>query len=380
MERGGLNQSDAGHGGDFTGLWTESLVGVDALANGRSRSENRPGAPAPVVYRDDREVVFRSAALTACIQAATRSNSMLLLQTAAQSRLSLSVTILLASASVHWVVEIGGELFDGVSGEPVRATDPRSDRTGEYTAADEGGADRRPEPAVEQLVVSATLHHRAGAHIELGHALEQLAQAFTGAPPTGWGVDEPATQLWSRTSVTSIARRRMPEPTVLAVVGNRTLPFTAQLTVSRTSRGVDEDLVALGLGEPHTAPNAIEQALAGLAEDSSLAFAVVHRRPGRLDLTTEFGARTASTPTAILFGPRAVRELGLDALETAGGTRPRRLGRSRMPSLLWSLDRAAGSGWRQLDTLLRHIGPARVAAATDSRPVGRPARDGGRRG
>jgi hypothetical protein len=377
MERGGLNQSGPPFGVDFPELWTDP-AGGDALSpDGRSPSENPADPPPPVVFRCDQEIIYRSAALTACVQAATRSNGALILQTAADSRLSLSVTMLLSRQSVRWVVEIEGEFFDGVSGQAVSWTEDPTARIVDATSR--GATDRRrnrtPQtPLVEQCVVSATLRHRASSSTELGRAAEELAYAFTGSAPSGWGADEPAAQLWKRANLTTLVRSRMPEPTTLAVASNAALPFVAQVTASRTDLGIDEDLVAVGLGKPHTTHDGLMRAFAELAADTTLAFALVHRRLGRADFTTGFGAGRASSPVAVLLGPRAVRDLGLDRLESAPLPAPQRLGPDRVPSLLWMLDPSPGNGWRQLDALARHVGPDRVATVTGgSNQIGRPA-------
>ncbi|MCW2524230.1 MAG: hypothetical protein JWO63_2565 [Frankiales bacterium] len=377
MERGRLDQSAERRAGDFAELWTKPAASYESSARRRLQPRSpsaKSAANQPrLAYRSDRDIVYRSDALTARARAAAQTGRPLILLTAAHSRLSLAVTMMLTQWGMRWVVEIEGEFFDGLSAElldpadepvPTPAIGPRP------SAANQPRRDQAP-PLVEQFVVSATVHHRAAAGTELGRSVERLAQALTGAPPTGWGLGEPVDQQWNRANLTTEVRRAMPDPTVLAVVGHHNIrPFAAQLRATRTQRGVDEDFVAVTRAEPHATRDGLMQTLAGLTADTTVAFALVHRRLGPADLTTEFGPPHPSTPIAVLFGPRAVRELGLDCLESAPVRPPQRVGRERVPSLLWTLGEGAaasqGQGWQELGQLVRHLGPERVAAATGS--------------
>jgi hypothetical protein len=124
---------------------------------------------------------------------------------------------------------------------------------------------------------------------------------------------------------------------------------------------------------------------------------VMYSRLGRPDLTTAVGSNQPGTPIAVLLGPRAVRDLGLETLESAPLPRPERVGRDRMPSLVWTLgqrgngprtgptpgpgagprSRRGHDGWQQLHDLVSYLKPERIAAlispntAADNRKSGR---------
>ncbi len=96
---------------------------------------------------------------------------------------------------------------DGLSGEMMRYDGTRfvSDLGADATAP---RMDRPSHVGGVQLQVETV--HQAAEGLELGASTAATWRALTGSDPLGWGLAEPASQLWSQRELTSLARSRAP--------------------------------------------------------------------------------------------------------------------------------------------------------------------------
>jgi hypothetical protein len=312
------------------------------------------------VYLATRKVVQLSSSLLAEFRDSRADGAIFVLLTAAHSRLTLAVTGLLAERDVRWILKIGESYVDAATGVLLSMTPARPNPKDEPVIAPPYPIEDTP-----QLLLSATVQHRASPQLRLGEQLAEVCQAMVGSPPLGWGHLEPISQPWATAALTEDARRELPKPTRFFVLGQPGHGFLATDTVSRTTRGVDEDIVAL-VAAPTDLNARLASSidtLAALAKNTTIALAILSERRGRADLTTSAVVATPTAPRALPIGPRAVRDFGLTPFETTPRLTSTRVGRPRAPSLLFRFD-GADSDWETLDRLVRHIGGA-VRSARD---------------
>ena len=226
----------------------------------------------------------------------------------------------------------------------------------------------RPTPAdAVQLSVLVSLRHPARSGTLLGGPAAGLAELVTGRPPRVWGAHEPVGEVWDREALTTFVRGQMPGPRLTVVSGDG---FAATLTVQRTSSGIEEITEAqLGLGVPSTVAfgelrRRLLTWLAELTGTSMPLVALILARPGRADLMVPPLLTHPPTPLALLIGPPGVRGMGVDvdAMVTRFGAR--RVGRPRIPGVLFDLGTLGEPGWQRLDAVLSAVGRDQVLAAT----------------
>ncbi|WFR66588.1 DUF6177 family protein [Curtobacterium flaccumfaciens] len=186
-----------------------------------------------------------------------------------------------------WVVRGDDGLRNGLDGRRLEDFTDAFRFGAPTSVADVAVGFLRPQaPTADQLVVSASVRHRAAEETVLGTTSELLATELAGAPPSGWGTHEPAGRPWDRHALTQAARDRMPEPTRLLVVGSAAAPVALTVTAQRTEQGVEElttGLLSAGVpGDPVTEMRiaAVPQVLGRLAVTQLPLFALVLRRPG----------------------------------------------------------------------------------------------------
>ncbi|MCW2525651.1 MAG: hypothetical protein JWM76_511 [Pseudonocardiales bacterium] len=315
-----------------------------------------------VLVLSQRQIVGLSSWLVDALVESARGERTLVIVTPPTSRLTLALRTMVSDGFVGWAVRSNGSFYDGLRGVPLTFDGVAFSDAGDQAVPI--FLDNEP-PQCWQLLVTASVEHRAAVQTRLGGALEQLAGELTGVAPTGWGVHEPISQPWDCASLTTLARRRMPDETRFNVVGAGVI---ATLQADRTDRGVEENFLALvdvgTLDRPATdfvAP--ARAALTALANSHTLGFAMVHLRPGRTDLTSPATVEPGIVPIGMVIGPRAVRGLGRAMLEAAPIPAPRPVGNERVPGLQFDLATGGGDGWSQVADLIRHIGPARLRAA-----------------
>ncbi|ARF55958.1 DUF6177 family protein [Streptomyces gilvosporeus] len=341
------------------------------------------GQPAVDVLTDraaviilDRPVVAMTAWLADAVRA-TAGERALQIVTPPGARLTLPVRTVLAGLPNRWVVQDGeGGYYDGLSGSVVRWKD------GQFTAdgalADAfvrgtfaAGALRRGETAAGpdgpapggQLLLSLRTHHPAADDLLLGGALEDIWQHVTGAPPAGWGTEEPAASRWSRKELTALVRDRAPEPTWLVAVGQPERPAVATLRVRRTSEGVEEDMtVAFGFSGETDVPLGELPALAErLVVRHGLESLLVQQRAARRDLSVPAQLEAPPLPVAFVLGSDAVRETGMArARRSPLPDPPRQLGPAAAAGFHYPL---GTGGAEALERLMTHLRPPAAADA-----------------
>lgn len=270
-----------------------------------------------------------------------------------------------------WVVRGDDGLRNGLDGGRLDRFEDAV-RTGPPTSVQDVavGYLRPWQPTVEQLVVSASVRHRAADETVLGATTELMAAELAGAAPTGWGTHEPAGRVWDRRRLTEAARSRMPDPTRFVAVGSPAAPVAMTITVQRTEHGVEElttGLLSVGaLGDAVTEVRlaAVPQVLGRLATTQLPLFALVLRRPGRADLAQAPRLAAPPLPVAMLVGAPAVRQLDLDVEAMRDRFGAVVAGRPRIPALVLPFGRHPDRNpVEELAAVIDHIGRDRVADA-----------------
>ena len=310
-------------------------------------------------------VVFLSAGRVSLLAQATEANRRAVLVTDELCLLTPALAAVWREAGAGWVVRSKSGLREGFSGRrlsavgdvlvapPVRDIDDVDLGFLRPTAAD-----------AVQLSVVVSLRHQARAGTVLGGPATQLAELVTGRPPRVWGAHEPAGQRWDRSELTHFARTQMPGPALLVSAGDR---FTANLIVQRTANGVEEITEAqLDLGVPSTVAFADHRIrmlswLADLAATAMPLVGLVLARPGRADLLIPPLLTHPPTPLALLIGPPGVRGMGVDVDAMVERFDAIRVGRPRIPGVLFSLGTLGEPTWSRLDTILSAIGGDQVS-------------------
>ncbi|MFD8980786.1 DUF6177 family protein [Streptomyces sp. NPDC059564] len=352
-------------------VWPPGAGRVTAVEVGSAAS----AAPAPVgalptvdvvtestaVVLADRPVIPLTAWLSDVLRTTAGFGAALHIVTPAHCRLSLPLRTALTGAPNRWVVQDPDcGYYDGLSGAVLSWQDgtfaPVRDAAGKTRAAAAFGRADAAEAGERRLTVSFRTEHPADGELLLGRSVEAAWRALTGEPPAGWGTAEPVNLPWSPRQLTGLARGRMPEPTLLTVVGPDAL---ALVRVSRTAAGVEED-VTLTLGHGPSDPLPLP-ALAGLAETlvdgHGLVSMLASVGPGRRDLGVVPRLTGAPLPVSFTLGGAGVAEATLThARRPPLALRPVQIGPAHRPGLHYPLgDATDPAAWDTLSTLLTHL-------------------------
>ena len=347
------------------------------------------------------EVVHLSEARSDLLRRASGDGRRVVLVTDERSSLTYPMRDALVGTGGVWVVrEDGGTLRDGTDGRVLTSVSAATDRTAPGLTAPGATAPSGPAPSGpaaaaispvflraqptgdgpvaadvrrrldaplgRQLVVSVSVRHQARRTTLLGRTTEILAERLTGGPVLGWGVREPALVPWDRTALTAYARGRMPEDARLVVVGDG---FVGTVTVRRTSAGLEETTQLLvhagpsGSDAARAVVDAVPAALEQLSSTLVPLFGLVTTRTGRADLLVPSVLETPVVPLAMLLGPPAVRELGLDLRLMADQHDAQVVGRRRVPGVVVPLGTFDHADWDRLAGVARTLGADRVLAA-----------------
>jgi hypothetical protein len=169
--------------------------------------------------------------------------------------------------------------------------------------------------------------------------------------------------------LTELARKRMPNETVVMVAGSPERPLVGTLRTARTESGLEETTQLLvGIGAPgsdqaRSAIDSLPAVFAALAAHQMPLFGLVMGRHGRRDLTFPSVLEAPPTPLGLLMGPPGVRELGLPVEELTARLGARVVGRPRVPGLYFPLGTLDREGWTALDAVLDAIGHENVRRA-----------------
>ncbi|WP_200307777.1 DUF6177 family protein [Streptomyces adelaidensis] len=337
------------------------------------------GQPAVDVVTDhaavvliDRPVVALTTWLAEIMRTAVASRRSLQIVTPPHVRLTPAARTTLARVPNRWVVqdaECG--YYDGLSGAVLRWQDgafsPALSADGTATVA---AAFTRPaaEAPGRQLIVALRTIHQADERLLLGGALEAAWETLTGTAPAGWGTAEPVNLPWSPRQLTDLARERAPEPAHLVVVGTPDRPAMATVRVTRTTKGVEEDVVlTVGYPADEELPlDRIQPLAETLVREHALTTMLTSVRLGRPDLTTAPRLEGPPIPYAFTLGPDDVHAIGVDhARRPPVEVRPVGLGPATRPALHFPLGEAEDpAAWERLQQLTAHL----RAAPTSRRP------------
>ena len=340
------------------------------------------------------EVVHLSEARSDLLRRASADGRRVVLVTDERSNLTYPMHDALVGTGGVWVVrEAGGTLRDGTGGRVLDSvsaaaggtapgltfagtgTDPgtglvspvflRSEPVGD--GPDAADVRRRLDaPLGRQLVVSVSVRHQSRRTTLLGRTTEILAEHLAGAPVLGWGVREPAIVPWDRTAFTAYARGRAPEDVRLVVVGDG---FVGTVVVRRTNAGLEETTQLLlragpsGSDAARAVVDAVPTTLGRLSSTLVPLFGLVTTRTGRADLLVPSILETPVVPVAMLLGPPAVRELGLDLGLLVHQHDAQVVGRRRVPGIVVPLGTFDHADWDRLAGVVRTLGADRVLAA-----------------
>ncbi|BBC36184.1 uncharacterized protein SGFS_074780 [Streptomyces graminofaciens] len=340
------------------------------------------GQPAVDVVTDkaavvliDRPVIALTSWLAEIMRTAVASRHALQIVTPPHVRLSAPARTTLARVPNRWVVQDPDcGYYDGLSGAVLRWQDgafsPALSTEGRATVAE--AFTRTPDSAVgRQLVVAFRTVHKADDGLLLGGALESVWEALTGSAPGGWGTAEPVNLPWSPRQLTDLARARVPEPSQLIVVGRPERPALATVRITRTTAGVEEDVVlTVGYGPDEELPLDLVRPLAeALVTGHSLKTMLVSVRRARQDLTAAPRLEGPPIPYAFTLGPEDVHAIGVDhARRPPVEVRPVSLGAAARPALHFPLGEAEDvAAWGRLQQLTAHLKGDRSQPSTGVR-------------
>lgn len=209
-----------------------------------------------------------------------------------------------------------------------------------------------------RLVVSFATRHRTSRVIRLGGVATEVAGLVTGAAPAAWGATEPVVAPWNRDELTEYSRRRMPDDSRWALVGDTGHRMVGTIRAARTSEGVEETTrlhIDQGpLGDPRHGPLAATatEALRAAAGHGLplMGFAFAHL--GARDLTRRPHFEAPIAPLALFVGPAGVRQMGEPVSTWTGRFGATVVGNPRIPGVLVELGTVDGGGWEMVDRIM----------------------------
>ena len=310
------------------------------------------------VVMQDRPVVGLSAWLIDAAAAAEAEARDVQLVTPPRVRITFPVrSRLFAGRDARWVVNDGGQAYDGLTGVQLswdgRKFAPAEGDEVAGAAWMTGGLDVRAN-----LQVLARVRYPALDSSVVGQATELLFRELTGAPPGGWGTEEPVNQPWNVDTLTAYCHRRSPRPSLLTVVGRQqpgVLPATGTAVVASRPAGVEET-VTMAVAQPGLEPpdaGAVRDVVARLAEEVELVTVLVTAAGGAAD-TTSFPHFTGFPgPVGLAIGPAETRPPSDDQVAV-----PESIGPASNPAFWYPLgDGTRMSDWERLSGLLSPLVP-----------------------
>lgn len=257
------------------------------------------------VVMQDRPVIGLSTWLADVIRICADNDKGLNLVTPATSRLTTPLHTALNGPGVRWVVRTGDHTFyDGHTGRLLHWTSDAFDPADDATIANEF-LDETPLPAWH-LTLSVSVRHQPTARLRLGAALEQLFELHTGHPPAGWGTAEPATEPWSRDTLTDFCRDRAPRRTWLTAVGQPSGQALATLVVSRPGDHVAETIEITVTRSQPWLPEEVTATVDALARRYHIRQLFAAQAPGLTDTTHAPRWAGLPTPLGLFAGPDAL--------------------------------------------------------------------------
>lgn len=271
------------------------------------------------VMMQERPVIGLSAWLIDAAAATQAEGRQLQLVTPPDVRLSFAArSRLFSGRNARWVVRDADEAYDGLTGIRLHwdgqkfapaslegTAGGEAERLGIAWAA--AGLDVRAN-----LQVLARVRYPALDTTVIGRATEFLFRELTGAPPGGWGTEEPVSQLWNVNSLTAYCHRRSPRPSLLTVVGRPqpdVRPAAGTVVVNSRPRGLEETVTMAvaqqGLEPPD--PETVRGVVARLAEEVELVTVLVSAAGAAADTTSYPHFTGFPGPVGLAVGPDETR-------------------------------------------------------------------------
>ncbi|MEV5705218.1 DUF6177 family protein [Actinoallomurus sp. NPDC052274] len=303
--------------------------------------------PNAMVILQDRPVVGFTKWLADGLRFCGETGRGLQIVTGPGARITVPMRLVLTSPNSHWVVRADGGYYDGLSGVPLVwdgagfVIDPRA-RT--YAPA---YTTPPTEPVGAQLTV--TFRVRYTSDTAIGTATEEVCTALTGGPPGGWGIAEPATDVWRRERLSELFWSRGAVATWLTIVGAGAAPAVGTLLVSKAGEEVEEAVtLVIGYADPRTVPVAtLPTLLGGIAAGRHLISLFTQLGNGRADVTTVPRWLGPSAPIGMAVGGAAAGPPGVPA---------HRIGDARSPATWYALgDGRQQEGWQRYEQLTRQL-------------------------
>ncbi|MGY4859362.1 DUF6177 family protein [Cryobacterium sp. AP23] len=330
-----------------------------------------------VVSYSAASVVHASEGRTSLIAEGARAGLRVVFLTPSSSRLTFGMMQLLGATRSKWVArDASGALTDGLTGrrlaEVQDVLNPGSARDADTPtdAADANTPAVAATDAAERswLHLTVSVHLQAREETRVGGALAFLTDRVANAAPAGWGVHEPAGLAWDRENLDRYVRARMPRETRVYVAGHGGLAMSALMRVTRSARGlVEETKLLVALDADDTAAQrsiaAVPGVFADLAATESVLLGSAFVLRGAADLAVSAQLGAPPLPVAMVLGPRAVRDLGLDPAEAEERFGAIRAGRPRIPSIVLPFTREGSGSWQQYLDVAGSFDPADVARA-----------------
>jgi hypothetical protein len=309
-------------------------------------------------------VIFLNAGRISLLAQAREQGRRVVLVTDELSCLTPAFAEVWRECGAAWVVRSPNGLREGFTGRRLSEVGEVFTAPGIRSIDDVDLGFLRPAPATAvQVMTVVSLRHRARVTTILGGPMAELAKIASGAAPRVWGAHEPAGNLWNREALTGFAQSQMPGPVLLLGVAKG---FRSTLTAQRTSAGIEEITEAhLSLGVPSTVAFEDHRArllsyLRQLAENSMPLVGLIMARPGREDLLIPAFLQHPPTPMVLLIGPPGIRALDISVDQMRRQFGAIRVGRPRIPGLLFSLGSLDEPTWPRLDAILMAMGGDQV--------------------
>ena len=300
----------------------------------------------------DRPVVGLSAWLLDAVAAAEREGRGVQLVTPAGVRLSYPArTRLFSGRNTRWVVQTGGEAYDGLTGAKLNWDGKKFAPVSRGELAAAWTADPERLEVRANLQVLARVRYPTLDSTVVGRATELLVTELTGAPPIGWGTEEPVNRPWNADSLTAYCHRRSPRPSLLTVVGAATdgvLPATGSAVINSRPAGIEET-VMLAVAQPGLEPpdaEKVRDVIGRLAEEVELVTVLVSAAGAAADTTSYSHFTGFPGPIGLAIGPQEAR------IGTATTSVP--IGPASRPAAWYGLgDGTRMPDWERLGDLLR---------------------------
>ncbi len=360
-----------GRVGDGPDVPVEGLRAVSLVDIGHplvDRVGTGPDEIAWAITESRAPVVHLNPARVNLIARALEQERRLVLVTDENSLLTPVFSLVWREAGGAWVVRAAGSgLRDGYTGRTLESISEVFSARPVASVDDIAVGYLRPT-RLEAMQVTAivSVRHPARATTALGGPMEELARAASPEARLAWAPHEPVGAAWDRVRLTGLVRSQMPDETAVCVGGP---DLAALVSARRTRHGIEELTHAvLGLARPgpdelELLRNRLDGVLRALAATSMPLVALLLARPARRDLLIAPNLAPPPVPLTLLIGAPAVRSFDLDPTEMARRFGAERVGRPRVPGLLFRLGPVEPDAWQRLDAILSSLDPVRLAEA-----------------